>query len=125
MAFFKKSFERLAEISARPWFFFALFIAAVAQFNSGVANLRIQPVQSLDAPELALYQTLRRVEEHERAGVLVATNIKVVRRLLAGASNIVTLPLAPGTTSQQPRTKEGSCCFDLNRPRGNGALLRS
>ncbi|MGO9585667.1 MAG: hypothetical protein ACLP2Y_05690 [Limisphaerales bacterium] len=32
-----------------------LFIAAVAGFNSGVAILRIQPVQSLDAPELALY----------------------------------------------------------------------
>jgi len=71
------------------------------------------------------YLTLRRVEEHERAGVLVATNIKVVSRLLAGASNIVTLPLAPGTTSQQPRTKEGSCCFDLNRPRSRAALLRS
>jgi hypothetical protein len=45
--------------------------------------LRIQPVQSLDAPELALYLTLRRVEEHERAGVLAATNIEVVKRLLA------------------------------------------
>jgi hypothetical protein len=36
--------------------FSALFIATVARFNSGVAILHIQPVQSLDAPELALYQ---------------------------------------------------------------------
>jgi hypothetical protein len=43
--------------------FFALFIAAVARFNSGVATLHIQPIQSLDAPELALYRTLRRVKE--------------------------------------------------------------
>jgi hypothetical protein len=42
-----------------------------------VANLHIQPIQSLDAPELSLYCTLRRVEEHERAGVLVATNAKI------------------------------------------------
>jgi hypothetical protein len=39
--------------------------------------LHIQPIQSLDAPELSLYCTLRRVEEHERAGVLVATNAKI------------------------------------------------
>jgi hypothetical protein len=59
-----------------PWWkkpFSALFIAAGTRFNSSVANLHIQPIQSLDAPELALYQTLRRVEEHERAGVLVAS----------------------------------------------------
>jgi hypothetical protein len=33
--------------------FSALFIVAAARFNSGVANLHIQPVQSLDAPERA------------------------------------------------------------------------
>jgi len=60
-----------------------------------VANLRIQPVQSLDAPELALYLTLRRVEEHERAGVLVATNIKVVKRLLASRYSVVSALLTP------------------------------
>jgi len=31
-----------------------LFIAAMERFNAGVANLRIQPVQSFDVPELAL-----------------------------------------------------------------------
>ena len=64
-------------------------------FNSGVAILHIQPVQSLDAPELALYLTLRRVEEHERAGVLVATNIKVVKRLLASRYTVVSALLTP------------------------------
>jgi len=33
--------------------FSALFIAEATRFNSGVAILHIQPVQSLDAPELA------------------------------------------------------------------------
>jgi hypothetical protein len=47
-----------------------------------VAIALLQPVQDLDATELALYRTLRRVEEHERAGVLVAANHKVIRRLL-------------------------------------------
>ena len=65
-----------------------------------MANLRIQPVQSLDAPELALYCTLRRVEEHERAGVLVATNAKVVRRLLASRFTVVSALLTPAWLEQ-------------------------
>ena len=64
-------------------------------FNSGVAILHIQTVQSLDPPELALYCTLRRVEEHERAGVLVATNAKVVKRLLASRFIVVSALLTP------------------------------
>jgi tRNA G18 (ribose-2'-O)-methylase SpoU len=60
-----------------------------------VANLHIQTIQSLDAPELALYCTLRRVEEHERAGVLVATNAKVVKRLLASRYTVVSALLTP------------------------------
>jgi tRNA G18 (ribose-2'-O)-methylase SpoU len=60
-----------------------------------VANLLIQLIQSLDAPELALYLTLRRPEEHERAGVLVATNAKVVRRLLASRFTVVSALLTP------------------------------
>jgi tRNA G18 (ribose-2'-O)-methylase SpoU len=60
-----------------------------------VAILHIQPVQSLDAPELALYLTLKRVEEHERAGVLVAANIKVVKRLLASRFTVVSALLSP------------------------------
>ena len=75
--------------------FSALFITAVARFNSRVATLHIQPVQSLDAPELALYLTLKRVEEHERAGVLVAANIKTVKRLLASRYNVVSVLVTP------------------------------
>ncbi|HSY73960.1 MAG TPA: TrmH family RNA methyltransferase, partial [Dongiaceae bacterium] len=60
-----------------------------------MAILHIQSVQSLDAPELALYLTLKRVEEHELAGVLVAANIKVVRRLLASKFTIVSALLTP------------------------------
>jgi tRNA G18 (ribose-2'-O)-methylase SpoU len=60
-----------------------------------VAILHIQTVQSLDAPELALYLTLKRVEEHERAGVLVAANLKVVKRLLASRYTIVSALLTP------------------------------
>ena len=74
---------------------FALFIAAAARFNSGVATLHLQPVQSLDVPELALYRTLRRVEEHERAGVLVAANNKVIKRLLASRFAVVSALLTP------------------------------
>ena len=51
--------------------------------------LQIKHIQSLDLPELELYLTLRRVEEHERAGVLVATNSKVVQRLLASRFPVV------------------------------------
>jgi len=67
----------------------------VARFNPRVAILKIQPVQSLDAPELALYLTLKRVEEHERAGVLVAANAKVVKRLLASRYTVVSALLTP------------------------------
>ena len=57
--------------------------------------MHIQPVQTLDAPELALYLTLKRVEEHERAGVLVAANIKTVRRLLASRFPVVSALVTP------------------------------
>jgi len=54
-----------------------------------VAISQIQPVQSIELPELALYRTLKRVEEHERAGVLVAANHKVIKRLLASRYTVV------------------------------------
>lgn len=60
-----------------------------------MATLNIQPIQALDAPELALYLTLRRVDEHERAGVLVATNAKVVKRLLASRFPVMSALLTP------------------------------
>ncbi len=60
-----------------------------------MAILHIQPVQALDAPELALYLTLRRLDEHERAGVLVAANAKVIKRLLASRFTVVSALLTP------------------------------
>ncbi|MEO7297597.1 MAG: RNA methyltransferase [Verrucomicrobiota bacterium] len=78
----------------------ALFIPTSQRFNSRVATLRIQPIQTLAAPELALYSTLRRTEEHERAGVLVATSVKVVKRLLASRFEVVSALLTPGWFEQ-------------------------
>ncbi len=60
-----------------------------------MASLLIQPIQSLDAPELQLYRTLHQVQEHERAGLFVATNAKVVQRLLASRFEVVSALLTP------------------------------
>jgi tRNA G18 (ribose-2'-O)-methylase SpoU len=60
-----------------------------------VATLHIQAVQTLDTPELALYRTLKRVDEHERAGVLVAANFKTVQRLLASRYAVVSVLVTP------------------------------
>lgn len=60
-----------------------------------MATLRIKKIASLDAPEFAWYLTLRRVEEHERAGILVATNAKVVQRLLASQFTVDSALLTP------------------------------
>ena len=60
-----------------------------------MATLQIKAVQSLDEPGLEWYLTLKRVEEHERAGILVATNAKVVQRLLASRFPIVSALLTP------------------------------
>jgi len=75
--------------------FSALFITVSRRFNPDVATLHIKPVQALDAPELALYLTLRRIDEHERAGVLVAANAKVIKRLLASRFTVVSTLLTP------------------------------
>ena len=72
-----------------------LCIASPARFNPRVATLHIKTVQSLEAPELAWYLTLKRVEDHERAGVLVATNAKVVQRMLVSRFPVVSLLLTP------------------------------
>ena len=60
-----------------------------------MAITHLEPVTSLAAPELALYSTLRRVEEHERRGVLVAANHKVIRRLLASRFTVISALLTP------------------------------
>ncbi len=80
---------------ARPPSTGRLFIAKAGRSSSPVATLHIESIQSLEAPELAWYRTLKRPEEHERAGVLVATNEKVVRRLLASRFPVVSALLTP------------------------------
>ncbi len=67
-----------------------LFFAGVAGLNRRVA-LHIKPIQSLEGPGLEIYRTLKRVEEHERAGVLVAANFKTVQRLLASRFTVLSL----------------------------------
>lgn len=54
---------------------------------------RIQPVQSLDLPELAPYRTMRRQQEHRDQGIFVAEGEKVVRRLLESDLDVVSLLL--------------------------------
>ena len=99
----------------------ALFIHAAARFNFHVANLHIQPVQSLDASELALYRTLRRVEKHERAGVLVAANNKVIKRLLASRFTVVSALLTPAWLEKlepqlRARSEENICVYVAEPP---------
>ena len=60
-----------------------------------MAISHLEPVLSLAAPELQLYRTLKRVDEHERAGVLVAANNKVIKRLLASRFTVVSALLTP------------------------------
>ena len=60
-----------------------------------MAILHIEAVQNLELPELKPYLTLRRLEEHERAGILVAANIKTIRRLLASRFTVVSALLTP------------------------------
>jgi tRNA G18 (ribose-2'-O)-methylase SpoU len=55
--------------------------------------LRVQPIATLDAPELAPYRTLRRQLEHRAQGIFVAEGEKVVRRLLESSLPVVSLLL--------------------------------
>ena len=48
-----------------------------------MSHLRIQHINSFDAPEVAPYRTMRRSSEHDVLGIFVAEGEKVVRRLLA------------------------------------------
>ena len=61
-----------------------------------MAISHLKKVQSLEAPELAWYLTLKRVEEHEQAGVLVAANFKTVQRLLTSRFPVISVLLTPG-----------------------------
>ncbi len=85
-----------------------------------MGKLQIKPVQALDAPELTWYLTLRRVAEHERAGVLVATNAKVVQSLLVSRFAVVSALLTPAWLERlgpQLRARpEDICVYVADRP---------
>lgn len=53
--------------------------------------LHVQPIDSLDLPELEPYRTMRRSQEHERQGIVVIEGEKVVRRLLATPLTVISL----------------------------------
>lgn len=58
-------------------------------------SLRVEPVRSLDAPELAPYRTMRRQLEHRQQRIFVAEGDKVVQRLLESDLPVVSLLLPP------------------------------
>ncbi|MCI0744756.1 MAG: hypothetical protein L0Y58_05045, partial [Verrucomicrobia subdivision 3 bacterium] len=57
--------------------------------------LRVEPVRSLDAAELAPYRTMRRQLEHRQQRIFVAEGDKVVQRLLESDLPVVSLLLPP------------------------------
>jgi tRNA G18 (ribose-2'-O)-methylase SpoU len=57
--------------------------------------LRVEPVRTLDAPELGPYRTMRRQLEHRQQRIFVAEGDKVVQRLLESALPVVSLLLPP------------------------------
>ena len=93
-------------------------------FNPRMATLLIETIASLDTPELSIYRTLRRPEEHERAGVLVASNIKVVQRLLVSRFPVISVLLTP-EWFQRLEPKLRALPEDLRVYVGEKALLES
>ena len=53
--------------------------------------LRVQPIESLELPELAIYRTMRWQYEQRQQGIFVAEGEKVVRRLLESELELVSL----------------------------------
>jgi tRNA G18 (ribose-2'-O)-methylase SpoU len=54
---------------------------------------RLEKISSLDLPELAPYQTMRRSAEHEAQGIFIAEGEKVTRRLLESHFTVVSVVL--------------------------------
>jgi tRNA G18 (ribose-2'-O)-methylase SpoU len=65
-----------------------------------MAITEVRLVETLQLPELEWYRTLKRTEEHEAAGILVAANAKVVQRLLASSFTVVSALLTPNWWAQ-------------------------
>jgi tRNA G18 (ribose-2'-O)-methylase SpoU len=58
-------------------------------------RLEVQPVDTLDLPELAPYRTMKWQYEHRKEGIFVAEGEKVVRRLLESNMEVISLLLPP------------------------------
>src|SRR5688572_13030239 len=56
---------------------------------------KVQPISSLDAPELEPYRTMRRSETHRARQIFVAEGEKVVRRLLESPLPVLSVLLPP------------------------------
>jgi hypothetical protein len=65
------------------------------EFKAARLKLEVQPVDSLDLPELAPYRTMKWQYEHRQEGIFVAEGEKVVRRLLESDMEIISLLLPP------------------------------
>src|SRR5688572_9868716 len=55
----------------------------------------VQPISSLELPELEPYRTMRRSETHRARQIFVAEGEKVVRRLLESPLTVVSVLLPP------------------------------
>lgn len=53
----------------------------------------VQPIESLERPELQPYLTMRRSQDHRNQGIFVAESAKVVRRLLESHFEVVSVLL--------------------------------
>ena len=58
-------------------------------------KVEVQPIDSLDLPELAPYRTMKWQYEHRNEGIFVAEGEKVVRRLLESGMEVISLLLPP------------------------------
>jgi tRNA G18 (ribose-2'-O)-methylase SpoU len=56
---------------------------------------RVEPIKSLDLPELEPYRTMRRSETHRARQIFVAEGEKVVRRLLESPLSVISVLLPP------------------------------
>src|SRR5688572_10666176 len=56
---------------------------------------KVQPISSLELPELEPYRTMRRSETHRARQIFVAEGEKVVRRLLESPLPVVSVLLPP------------------------------
>jgi tRNA G18 (ribose-2'-O)-methylase SpoU len=90
-----------------------------------MATLLIQPIESLESPELKLYSTLRRVDEHERAGVVVATNSKVVQRLLTSRFEVLSALLTRSWFEELESSLRARCEKEIAVYIGEKSLLET